>query len=239
MNSELRIPLKKVALVLAGAIIFFQVAGLGVNLAKYVAGKVRLLGLIPLFSLTNEVSIPNWFSSFQILTCAGLLAVIGREKARRDDPFARHWLFLSGLFVLMSIDETARLHETFGAFMGGFIKLGGFLSDLWVIPGTILVAIVGWRYRPFLRHLGRPTRRLCLISGGIYLTGVLVVDMIEVYYLVTTGGQDLIYGLIGQFEELLEMSGIALFIGTLLDYLARTGSRMVTVIGWSGESPAD
>ena len=63
------------------------------------------------------------------------------------------------------------------------------------------------------------SRRLFLIAGITYISGVLGMEMVGGAY-VSQYGKTLTYGIIGSFEELLEMSGILVMIYALLDYLS-------------------
>jgi hypothetical protein len=64
-----------------------------------------------LFHLGREASLPSWFSAVLLLTAGVLLAVIAGVKRRQADAFRRYWAALSWIFVYLSADEAAVLHE--------------------------------------------------------------------------------------------------------------------------------
>lgn len=60
-------------------------------------------------NLNGENTIPVWFTSSQLLA----LAVTTYLAFRRDH--SKSWLLLAAGFLFLSVDETAMLHESFGA----------------------------------------------------------------------------------------------------------------------------
>jgi hypothetical protein len=101
-----------------GAAIVASLAVIG-TLANLVIYQVAFEPDVPLgrlarrFDLGHEPSIPNWYSSFALLACAillALLAVVERSVSRRH---AIAWGGLAAIFVLLSIDEAVMFHEMF------------------------------------------------------------------------------------------------------------------------------
>ena len=60
---------------------------------------------------------------------------------------------------------------------------------------------------------------LFLLAGGLYIGGALGMEMIGGYYTDFYGKNNLTYALITCLEEVLEMTGIVVFIHGLLDYM--------------------
>jgi len=63
------------------------------------------------FSLDKEANVPSWFSSALLLTAAAVLALVALDALARNAPWGRHWGGLSLVFVALSLDETAEIHE--------------------------------------------------------------------------------------------------------------------------------
>ncbi len=172
------------------------------------------------FLLDEEANVPTWYSSSVLLMSSALLAVIAYSTRRVRGRFVGHWAVLSVIFLALSVDEEAALHEgairlreTFG--------LGGIFYYAWVIPGLIFVAVVGVAFLRFLFSLPSRSRALVVASGLIFLSGALGVEMVGGVRAEIYGKNNLIQDLLTTGEELLEMSGSALFVYTLIDYIRR------------------
>jgi hypothetical protein len=126
-----------------------------------------------------DTSIPTWYSSIALLLCSVLLATIAATKKRQGERYATRWGVLSAIFLILSVDEVARIHETVGnlgsysvAKLVGFSP-SGFVYYFWVVPGAVFVLAVLLAYARFLLHLPRRTRLLLLVAGGFLWWGPL------------------------------------------------------------------
>ena len=157
-----------------------------VHLALYLGEALIFKGhlhrLVRLFNLSNEANVPTYFSSMLLLVPAVLLMVIGIVKRRDHAAFARHWQFLGFIFLCLSLDETACIHESLIGPLRSMLHATGVFYFTWVIPAVILVFIVGLTYLRFILALPRVTRNLtirnCLASyplgwgkGGLRICG--------------------------------------------------------------------
>jgi hypothetical protein len=70
------------------------------------------------------------------------------------------------------------------------------------------------------------TRRLFLAAGAIFVAGAIGVEAVSGMQASLHGEQNLTYHLVITVEELLEMTGIVIFIYALLDYI---GGQLTTV----------
>lgn len=178
-------------------------------------------GVVPLFDLDGEENVPSYFSIVTLLFAGGLLGVIGLLNKVRKEPFVSRWFFLSVWFFLMAYDEGFQVHEGMSA--GVKIYLGnvdhGLFHFAWVIPAlAFLAALVIFLFR-FLAYLPPKTRRAFLISGLIYISGAVGMEMLDGFYADLYGYDHLFYKLLTDLEEFLEMTGNALFIISMLMYL--------------------
>lgn len=183
------------------------------------------LGFQRQFNLDLENNIPSWYASCALFLCAFLLGVIGVTKQHEHAPRSRQWFGLAVIFLYLSLDEAASLHEM-------VIPLGrtvlndvgvssGYLHFAWVIFGIIAVSIVGFSYLKFLRALPRATGRLFLIAGLLYVSGALGVEMFGAKVASQGEMDSMFYAVLVAVEEGLEMFGIVLFIYALLSYMGR------------------
>lgn len=208
---------KKVAGTLCSIVLFLTSAHIVTQASKYFWGHERLLGLVKTFDLNREANIPSWYSSFALLFCAFLLANIAHVK--KGSSFEFHWKILSFIFVYLSMDEAAELHEKLNFLLRPLSQNGTPLAFPWIIPGSIFAGFVLLYYLKFLGHLPNYTRLLILFGGATYLLGALGSEVIESYFLGASYIETFAFQLSVVLEESLEMFGIVIFVYALLTYL--------------------
>jgi hypothetical protein len=179
-----------------------------------------LLGLVRQFALDGEANIPTWYQSTALLICSALLAIIAACKRAGRDPFTLHWKAMAIIFLFLSIDETALLHDMINEVVrkSGVHIVGAFYY-VWVIPFGLFVLIFLISYLRFLVHLPPKIRRMFIAAGAIYVVGALGMEVLEGLYRSTYWKKDLPYMLMSTFEETLEMTGIVIFIYALTTYI--------------------
>lgn len=211
-----------VARVLGAAVCFLALAHIGVMLAKYVAGYPTLYGLVPLFDLNSEQSMPTYFGASLHLAASALLAVIAMLKKRSGGAYAAQWTILAIGFLFMAFDEAAGLHELMGRPMEELLgrHATGLFHFAWVIPGMIIVLALAVWFLKFLLHLPPQTRWLFLTAGALFVGGAVGVELFEGRHVALHGAENLTFAAYVLVEETLEMSGIVLFIYALLRYIA-------------------
>ncbi len=126
---------------------------------------------------------------------------------------------LSLIFLLLSFDEAACIHEGLGNILSHRLHTSGIFTYAWVIPGGIFMLLVCICSMGFLRHLPERTRRDVVIAGAIYVTGTLGWEMAGGWYDSVYGSRNLTYMTLTVREEAFESAGIILFINSLLIYL--------------------
>lgn len=218
----------------------FTLAGSAVHLIKEYLGHDYLLGLSLLFNLNSELSIPAWYSSVMLLFCSLLLGIIFIAKRKNAQRFALHWAVLSLIFLYLSIDEAAVIHEIIGTTLTLKVTgaTHGFIRHAWVLYGIPFVLIVTAAYLKFLLHLPRKTLRLFVLAGVTYVGGALITEMITARYADLHGSQNLAYQMMTVAEEFLEMIGVVIFIYALLSYIA-SQVRSVSINFEEHEAPQD
>ena len=193
---------------------------LGGQLIRYGSDYDSLLGLVDKFYVDNENNIPTYFSGLLLLFGGFLLGLIALMKQDTRDPFRVHWKWLALLFVLLSLDEIASIHEMSIHPIKRIVDVGGFFFFAWVVPGLLFVAAAGLYFLRFVFSLPTATRSRVIVAGIVYLAGSMGVEMLGGHYYEQSQRQDFVYSLIVTLEEALEMTGVILFIHALLIYLS-------------------
>jgi hypothetical protein len=221
---------KTVTRVLLVTVLVLTLASLGARFIDYRWGREGLLGVSRLFDVGEEGSIPTWYSSFTLLLSSLLLAVIGGSKWRQRDRYTPHWVGLAIIFLLLSVDEVAGVHEALGAEVPNSLGLtpSGFTYFFWVVPAAAFVLIFVLTYLRFLVRLPKQTRRLFLVAGALFVVGALGMEMLSARIISEYGREawrsvsgipKIVVGLQTSAEELLEMLGMVTFIYALLAYV--------------------
>jgi hypothetical protein len=177
--------------------------------------------LIKGFDMDREDNFPTWYASMSLALAALLMALIAEWARRVAGRWARHWQGLALLFVGLSMDELLELHERLIDPMKGLLHLDGLgiFRFAWVIPGLAGVAVLGLAYLRFLGALPPRIRRRIVLAGALYVVGAVGFEMLGGAF-ESSAGRGLAYALIVAVEETLEMLGVAVLIGALLEYIA-------------------
>lgn len=204
--------------------------------AKFAAAVMGYSGAVPrllsMLFVTEDQSIPSWYSSFALLFCAALLFLVAFSvRVGGGSHFAR-WGILGAIFFYLSVDEGVGIHEQAGPLGEMILRGAGFGSGVsefrtWVVPGAIFTLIVVLAYAGFVRSLPARTRNSILLSGLLFVAGALGMEVFHEVYIKVNGGlenlsviENIVRDIVlPHIEEFLEMIGIVVFIYSLLDYL--------------------
>jgi hypothetical protein len=225
---ELSICPRQVVVFMSAVALFLLLMHSLVMYAKVVLGYGRLFGMVRMFDMLGEANAPSWYGSMTLLVCALLLGVVARVKLLQGDRFRWHWLGLALLFVLLSLDEGAMLHETVQWALTTNVRQTdpayNLINILYTSVLALLVLVVTLR---FLAALPVRTRKLFVLSGVVFIGGAIAVDYVgEVIRNERAGGATLLYAVVNGIEEGMEMAGVTLFVYALLDYLRDESGRV-------------
>ncbi|MFC7300423.1 hypothetical protein [Cognatiluteimonas weifangensis] len=216
--SALAWRLALVAMLLVAGNIVLQLFRLHSNY-EYFSGLALVRVLV---DLDGENTFPALFSTALLLSASALLALIARLERHDGARDAAKWTLLAIGFLLMGMDESLALHEhliaPLRALLGG--RQLGIFYFAWVIPGIVLVAVLGAYFMPFLWRLPRGTAIAFALAAAIYVGGALGVELVEGWWREGHGHRNAAYHLLVSLEEGMEMLGTILFIHALLRYLA-------------------
>ncbi|MGJ3249458.1 MAG: hypothetical protein ACFE0I_25730 [Elainellaceae cyanobacterium] len=226
---------KRIMQFLLGIDLALSIASLTGKFSLYVL-KTSVVGLVWRFDVGSDTSLPTWYSSFVLLICSLLLALIGLTKKQKGDRFIRHWFCLSLLFLYISVDEVATFRETLGQAARSVVETDGIFYYNWVIVAIPAVIVLALTYLKFLAHLPKPIRRLFVLSGSLFVVGAVGFEMVSSLVHSRYGVQNMMYASATTVEEFLEMIGVTIFLYALLVYVESQQIRGVQICVETGKN---
>jgi len=167
-----------------------------------------------LFNPNIEVSFPTHYSTILLMIAAVLLLLIGYL----DSDFTG-WKFLSFVFLLLAIDETASLHEMLSESIEIPNVPGQFQHYFWFVPLIPFLIVLAITYIRFWLRLPKTEKILFVLSGSLYLFGAVGMEIVGGVLNMAGGVYSMAHDLATVLEEMMEMGGVILFIYTLLHYI--------------------
>lgn len=226
---EITLSPKDVSRKLSWFIVLLLIAHITVVTISLVTGHDTIHGLIPLFHFGSESNIPTLYSSITLLACSALLWTITKSHKKQNQPY-RYWLGLAVLFLFLSVDETASLHERSGEPIRAMMGTSGLLYYGWMIPYGAAVLLFITLYVRFLMQLPRQTAQMFVLAGTLYVAGAIGFEMLGGWWHELHGTHNITYYLFVTLEELFEMFGCVIFIHTLLSYICDEFKVVTTIM---------
>lgn len=216
------------------AVIAVIVAAEAVRLIAHSFGHPTLMGIAQRITLDGEGNLATWFSSILLFLAGSLAFLIFRDRRKLSCDYAAYWAGLGIIMCYMSMDEAIAIHELTIRPLRHQFGFSGALYFSWVVPGAVFVCLVAAAYLRFLAFLPRRTAMMMLISGGMFVTGALGMDLFEGILHEAQQRDTVAFWTLTTIEEVLEMISIAFFIYALADYAADQ-CRFVGLLFWSPE----
>jgi len=185
---------------------------------------------IRLFELNREANIPTWFSSLLLILNAFILAIIASRTKALQGPYSTQWFVLAAIFLYLSIDESALLHEMTEKPVRRALNLSGYLYFAWIVPAVCCLIVLGLYIRRFLFDLPKSTRWLFIIAGTVFVGGAVGMEAIGSNIFSTNYGKTMAYSLWATLEESCEMVGLIIFFYALLSYVAQHMPKIVVFV---------
>ena len=205
----------RVVRLLGFSIFFLAVLSVLGQFCKYYLGHPSVFGLVDLFDLSLEKSVPNYFSTLLLVLCSLLAGILAVLAEKRGLAFKNHWKGLCFVFLYMSVDENVSIHELTMKPLREIFHLTGYFYFAWVVLGIIFVVSMAIIYSKFVFKLPKRIRGMVILAGFIYVSGVIGAEMLQAPY--AARHEDALITIpMGHVEELMEMSGILIFINALL-----------------------
>lgn len=249
----LRFP-QKVTMVLCTIICSLLFLGLLSQIVKFVVfggaeGPWWIERLLRLVDLDRENNLPTWYSSTALFMSAVLAGLIGWAKQHEGESYAKHWLVLAGIFLLLSADEAASLHEMTSVMAISLLKRAGLMSDYffygWVVFGIGAVIIGAGVYLKFLIDLPKSTRRWFLFAGFLFAGGAIGPEMLEAKIFAVENKVTMAFALLVVVEEGMEMFGVMVFISAMLSFMSYENIQRSLLrlhhdaVGWLAPASSD
>lgn len=221
MEAKLKISAKRVTIAMALVLVVLVVMGFGLDYLKYGLGR-EIRGITYLFDFDQKTNFPTAFKLFGLLASAALLWVIAAAKRRAGDQYVTHWRILSLIFIYLTMDEEARLHQMLGRIVRSIVHSEGIFYHGWVLIYLPLVAFFALAYLRFFFDLPGPTRVLFFLAGVCYAGGSGGVELAKGYFETHYGGsENLGFAMIADTSDTLECIGLVIFVNVLLTYLSK------------------
>jgi hypothetical protein len=236
---ELSVAVRRLVRVLVVVIVALSALSfVGQVVVEFVIAENKYLDRIAEWvDVNREGSLPTWYATMTLMACAVMLGVIAVDAARRRRPYPFHWAALVVIFALLSLEEILGVHSEATRVLRSVVSITdgpGYALALGAIAliGIVVVVLIFGR---FYLHLPSRWRWWFTIAAVIYLTGVFASDAIGDYLIAANGEHTLAYIVVLTLEELLEMTGVLIFLVMLLEYIRSFVGRVsLDVIDPSG-----
>ena len=185
------------------------------------ANSEALLELVRLFSLDQEGNVPTWFAQTLLASIAGLFGVIALRRKDAGESRTWPWFFLSIVFVYLSIDEGAQIHElTIEPFQNLLGIESGFLFFAWIVPMGLAILVATILLLSFFIRLDKALRNQLFLAAFVFLLGAIGMEMISgAYWESVDFVYDMRYRVYNAIEEGLENTGSILAIVALYTHV--------------------
>lgn len=179
-----------------------------------------------MFNLDAEGNIPAWFSSVQLFL-TGLVLFAGNIDHITFNKLTRNFIRLMALgFILLSLDESAKIHET----LSNLLKSAGWKyyfkgkSGVWIIVySAVGAAVILWGWRAISVLLRHFKKEIVIITSGfaVLFLGAVVLETLAYQYL-KDNGHETLYKIEVAFEEYFEMLGASIMLLGAMKLLLRS-----------------
>jgi hypothetical protein len=182
---------------------------------KFGLGHAYAGGLVPMFHLDGEMNVPSLSSSLLLFSSA-VIAIISSLTPAGGWKDRYSWLLIAIVFIILSFDETLRLHEQIGGFVMSVLPGWG-----WELPHFAAMTVAGALLLPWFFRLERDSQIRFVIAGTIYITGAVGMEHIAtVYYNALGIAQGVASTLTGDvfvtLEECMELFGVGFFLHAMI-----------------------
>ncbi len=137
----------------------------------------------------------------------------------RGSRFKWHWYFLAALFLLLSFDEFATVHEKISAVLTSKFHNTGLLYFAWAAPAGVISLLGLTAFIPLIRSFAPRLAILMVLSAVLFLGGAVGFEMVGGSIAEAEGTESFRYRMLTNIEEGLEMAGVLTFAYVLLSYM--------------------
>ena len=172
-----------------------------------------------IFWLDYERNLPSFFNFSLIMLSAFLLIALARLQFLTRGRWRFHLAAMAAIFFFLAFDEAAQFHEANMGFVRYLVGASGIFYFAWIIPAMAFLAVFVLAYLGFLRALPIRVSATMVMGGVLYVGGAIGMEMIGGTLAEAGKTEGLAYGLSVNIEEILEMTGLSVFITALLSLL--------------------
>ncbi len=216
---EILLQPKKITKFLLIIVVILIVLHIIAHVFAYASHNNFFIKLYRFFDLDGENNFPSFYSAVTLLLCSILLFIISYLHKVK----AEHWILwrcLSLIFLFLCFDEFVEIHEKIMVHVRELLHTSGIFYFAWVIPYGIFLIILGIIYFKFLFSLPQKTKKLFIIAGFIYVFGALGMELFAgLIFEIEKSTESIQFIISSTIEEILEMTGILIFIFALTDYI--------------------
>jgi len=183
--------------------------------------------LVRLFSLDQEANIPTWYASAALILASALAFLLSRAGPQPD---GRRWALIGLLLLLMSIDESAVMHEMMIKPLRRLFDTPELLHYPWIVPAGFVAVGFALHLLPFVWRQPPPVRWRIMLGGALFLIGALGVEAIS-GLIEEVRGRERLYYMTVVVEESLEKLGVLCMISACLRRVALLPNGLGFAIG--------
>lgn len=176
-----------------------------------------------LLDVDSEESAFTWLSIVATFSAAWLLFEVAGIAAKQRSHFKWHWYFLAALFLLLSFDEFASIHEKISAVLSARMENTGFMYFAWAAPAGVVSLLGLAAFVPFIRSFPPRLAVLLVVSAAVFLAGAVGFEMIGGSVAEVEGIDSVRFRMLANIEEGLEIAGVLILIYVLLSHLEEWG----------------
>ena len=169
--------------------------------------------VVNLFDSDQKLNFPSAMKILLLLSATALFAILG--LAVQDRWHRVRWLGMSGVFVLLTLDEMTYMHQHLSDGLHDLFGTGGPLRFAWILVYLPFVAGLVVIYWPFWRKLANPFRTQLLVAAIGFGGGSGGVEFVK-SELYDEHHWKLSFGLVASVSDSLELLGLALLVTALL-----------------------
>lgn len=180
-----------------------------------------LSGVLGVLTLGRSLNVVSWFSCLGFFGSATAMALLARLAGSAGDPLARDWRRLSWICLLVSADQVSAIHETLLTALHPVISFSPNFDFAWL---PVAAAALFFAFRPFLSCLPPAIRNRFVLAAAIYFFGALGMELAPRAPLRIDGAPG-IYEIVTLVDRILQITGLLLFMRTLVDHLTDFAPR--------------
>ena len=179
--------------------------------------------LLSFFDVDQEKNLPTWYSSVQ-LSVAGILCLLiylFETHSRKSTVISRlFWIGLGLIFLFLSLDELAQIHETFDH--SGLLGISKHQRwYVYYIPVTFIFTIIFVYFSKIIFRNKYYILKYFYVGGVIFLAAALCGDMVKeiIFAHKSLSSIPAILTIQTTIEEFMEMIGESICLISILEFL--------------------